>query len=277
MLLTFEESALLSELEARPTLADLSEKLRKDPSVISRDLKKISEKAPVVEKINGRWVLTELGTHMAIWAKKVATEQDEILRRTTTLTIATTREFASRILANNFEGFLDSNVRFKIISCEEGVEESILKGIADIGLDCGRPHDPGIAFKQVIEEKIITVASVGFIKSKKIKDISQCNEEDFLHYTRLNPLQGKNIDVKKAMIASNDIAVLRNLLKKDLGWSTLPYYAVKDEIDKKEMSIIKDGEVKGYKFGVWWLRGRDSLQDRVKKAEIWLGKQKLDF
>ncbi len=275
MLFTFDESELLSELEKNPTLMDLAEKLKKDPSVISRQLKRVSEKAPVIEKINGRWMLTELGKNMALWAKKIAIEQDEILGRDYSLTIATTREFASRILAQNFETFLGGPVKYKIITCEDGIEASLLNGTADFGFDCGRPQDPGVSFKQIIEEEIVTVASSKFLKKHKITSLTDLSEESFIHYTRLRPLHAKNINVKKSLVSSNDLAVLRTLLMQDLGWATLPYYAIQEEVKNKTLQIISGGEIKGFKFGVWWLRGRDSLLPAIKMAEEWLKNQEL--
>jgi DNA-binding transcriptional LysR family regulator len=275
MVFTFEESELLSELEKNPTLMDLAEKLKKDSSVISRQLKRISEKAPVIEKINGRWMLTELGKSMALWAKKIAIEQNEILGRDYSLTIATTREFASRILAKNFENFLTSSTRYKIITCEDGIEASLLNGTADFGFDCGRPQDPDISFKQIIEEEIVTVASTKFLKKHKIKTLADLSEETFIHYTRLRPLLTKNINVKKSLVSSNDLAVLRTLLVQDLGWATLPFYAIQEEILDKTLQIIPGGDIKGFKFGVWWLRGRESLLPKVKEAQEWLQSQRL--
>jgi DNA-binding transcriptional LysR family regulator len=277
MLFSFEESALLGELKSRPTLEMLSQKLRKDASVISRDLKRISEKAPVIEKINGRWVLTELGSDIALWSKKIAMEQSEILGKDYSLTIATTREFASRILAKGFGQLSKDGIRYKIMTCENGIEDAILKGEADFGFDCGRPEDPSISFKQIIQEDIVTVASTKFIKAQKLKNFDDVTEDDFLYYSRLTPLQCKNIDVMKARISSNDIAVLRSLILDHQGWSTLPYYAVKEEIDQNKLAVIPGGDIRGYKFGVWWLRGRDSLSKRVKEAEEWLGSQELSI
>lgn len=275
MIFTFEESHLLSELEQGPTLNELSLRLKKDPSVISRDLKRVSEKAPVIEKINGRWALTPMGQHMALWAKKVLIEQNEILGRNYTLTIATTREFASRILAKNFNFFVKDSVRFKIITCEEGIEEALLKGMADFGFDCGRPEDPMIAFKSIIEEEVVTVVSTQYLKKNKTKKIADLCEAEFIYYSRLNPLQCKNINVKNAKVASNDIAVVRALVLDHHGWSTLPYYAVKDEVQSKQLAIIRGGEIKGFRFGVWYLRGRESILPWVKQAEVWLASQAL--
>lgn len=275
MLFTFEESSLLSELELNPTLQELSHKLRKDPSVISRDLKRISEKAPVIEKINGRWALTKMGSNMALWAKKIQIEQNEILGRDYSLTIATTREFASRILAPGFDYFLKESVRFKIITCENGIEEALLKGSADFGFDCGRPQDPGISYRPIIEEEIVTVLSTELSKKLKQLKMLELEEKDFLYYSRLSPLQCKNINVNNAKVSSNDIATIRALCVNGHGWATLPYYAVKEEIDSRKLKIIRGGEIKGYKFGVWCLRGRDSLAPWVKKAEQWLLTQAL--
>lgn len=275
MILNFEECALLVELESRPTLEALSKKLAKDASVISRDLKRMSEKAPVIEKINGRWVLTRTGQELSSWAKRILIEQSEILERDYTLTIATTREFASRILAINFDTFLKNPVRFNIMTCENGIEEAILKGQADFGFDCGKPQDPLITYKQIIEEQIVTVASNTFVKKNKIKKMDDLKTEDFLFYSRLSPLHCKDIDVKNAKVTSNDISVIRSLIKEDLGWATLPYYALAKEIQNNEFTIIRGGEIKGYKFGVWWLRGRESLMPWIQESQEWLSKQDL--
>lgn len=275
MILNFEECALLVELESNPTLGELSKKLAKDTSVISRDIKRMSEKASVVEKINGRWVLTKKGQELSTWSKRILIEQSEILKKDYTLTIATTREFASRVLASNFDDFLKQSARFKIISCEEGIEEALITGKADFGFDCGKPQDPGISFRPVIEEQIVTVASSAYLKKNKVKRIEDLNNEDFLFYSRIHPLPSKDLNVKNAKVISNDIAVIRSLILANQGWATLPYYALTNEILAKKCSPIPGGEIKGYKFGVWWLRGRESLGPWIQEAQAWLSKQDL--
>ena len=52
----------------------------------------------LIEKINGRWLLTENGNKLYLWAKKAISEQSYIEEQKKVLRIGTTREFASRIL-----------------------------------------------------------------------------------------------------------------------------------------------------------------------------------
>ena len=52
LLLAFEESEGLGRL---------AEKMARDPSVVSRNLQRLAELAPVLEKVRGRWELTPLG------------------------------------------------------------------------------------------------------------------------------------------------------------------------------------------------------------------------
>lgn len=168
---------------------------------------------------------------------------------------------------------MNRSVRFKIMTCEEGIESALIKGQADFGFDCGRPHDPAVAFKQIIEEEIITVASPKYLRQHKIKNAGDLTEKEFVYYSRLRPV--RNLDVSKAHLASNDIAVIRSLVLNHYGWATLPFYAVKDELEANKLSAVNSGEIKGFKFGVWWLRGRESLLPWVKEAEGWLSQQDL--
>lgn len=50
--------------ERCPGLSDLARYLAKDPSVISRNLQRLAESQPVIQKLKGRWALTPLGINV---------------------------------------------------------------------------------------------------------------------------------------------------------------------------------------------------------------------
>lgn len=59
--LTTDQLELLHAFAESQGLMELAEMLHKDQSVVSRNLQKLAESAPVIEKVNRRWQITELG------------------------------------------------------------------------------------------------------------------------------------------------------------------------------------------------------------------------
>lgn len=56
-----EQLKLLIHFEAAESLLELAQLLHKDQSVVSRNLQSLADVAPVIEKVNRRWMLTDLG------------------------------------------------------------------------------------------------------------------------------------------------------------------------------------------------------------------------
>ena len=61
---TDREAELLLAFETHSSLDALSKKYSRDITVISRTLKRIASKADVLDKIGGRWRLTDLGRRL---------------------------------------------------------------------------------------------------------------------------------------------------------------------------------------------------------------------
>ncbi|MBC7429111.1 MAG: hypothetical protein H7336_10895 [Bacteriovorax sp.] len=101
------------------------------------------------------------------------------------VTIASTREFTSRILMlkkNYLTG--DNETTVSIKSSDNGIERLLLSGQADFGFDCGRPTDPLIAHKTVAKESFALVASKEYIKKNKVRNKTDLNDADYLHTPR---------------------------------------------------------------------------------------------
>lgn len=73
-LLASDQLELLLAFAAAPSLAALAEVMAKDASVISRQLTRLADTAPVIEKVNGRWTLTPLGEVINVRSAAFVTE-----------------------------------------------------------------------------------------------------------------------------------------------------------------------------------------------------------
>lgn len=76
---TTEQLELLMAFEEARGLADLSEVLHKDPSVVSRNLQRLSEIAPVIVKENRKWQITKLGKELNKESKKFSIAVHDLL------------------------------------------------------------------------------------------------------------------------------------------------------------------------------------------------------
>lgn len=279
-ILTNDESEILLAFENHPSIEKLSIVLRKDISNISRALKKIHEKLPVVEKQNNRWQLTELGKKLNQNTRDAIQFQQTLLKQQTYLKIGTNREFASHILGERFSEIqsLLPDTQLRICAFEEGTEKALLDGVIDIGIDCERPFSPDIAYKLLLPEKIVLVCSAEFkkINALEIKQ-NRIFELPHLLCDRLSPdhllkKQDYHLNIKASF---NDIATTRSACVAGQGWALLPQYSVQHELDKKKLVLV-DVDIKGESsYGVWWLRSRKYLEPQIENLKNWLRKVKI--
>lgn len=274
------ECTLIMALEETKTLQELSQALKRDPSVLSRQINKIVEKYPLAEKISGRWTLTPLGRRIAEWTRRTSFEQSELLNARTHVRIGSTREFSARILAPQLQNIQKDFPRsfFSIESFERGVEDNLLNGQVDIALDCGRPNEPNISFKRITPEPMVIVAQKKFWEKNKVKSKNDLITLPYYRYARMNFEKvlelSQNLENPKCLF--NDIASMREaLLCDEEVWSLFPRYTVLRELENKSLSVsslkIKSQE----SFGVWSLRSRSDLKNIVLYFETWLKRQNL--
>jgi len=79
--LTSDQLELLLAFEASAGLAELATAMRRDPSVVSRNLQRLAEDAPVIAKQSGRWVMTEAGRSINETTRKFLAEVGRALPR----------------------------------------------------------------------------------------------------------------------------------------------------------------------------------------------------
>lgn len=278
--LSAEEAELLMEFESQPSLTELAKQIGRDHSIVARMLKRVSEKFPVVEKKAGKWTLTDMGRQLNNCTRSAIAQQAAILSAHSILRIGTNREFSSRILAPDFATLqkLFPNTELHINSYEAGSEQALLGGLIDIGIDCDRPYDPEIAYKLVVAEPIVAVASKAFAKKYKT-EITKGEYIGLPHLMceRLHPdkILFKSDNQMQVLGRFNDIASTRAACSGGVGWALLPRYAVADELNEGSLIQI-DKELFGKsKYGVWWPRRRAYLKDAAESLIEWLSKKDL--
>lgn len=269
----------LAAFETAGSIAKLAELTKRDISVVSRQLQRIAKAAPVLEKQQGRWRLTALGLRLSHWTQDAATTQRRILEQQTVLRIATTREFAARVLAPRLAQFLEKreDVALSIIASEDGVERLLLEGRADVGFDCGSPVEPAIRFKTVTDEAFSVVAAKAFIAKHKVKRPADLLPLPHLQYQRASApkVMQLSYDVPHVLASFNDIATIREAAIAGLGWAVLPTYAIRRELDAGTLRAMPGWKIRNERFGIWWLRERTDMQPWIQRATVWLGKQQL--
>jgi DNA-binding transcriptional LysR family regulator len=277
--LSSEQCELLATFEIAGTLSGLATLLAKDVSVVSRQLQRVARTAPVLEKTQGRWRLTSLGHQINAWTHDVCTSQKTILKQRAVLRIASTREFASRVLAPNLAELLgeETSSLVSVATWEDGVEKILLSGGADLGFDCGRPTDPSVRFKTVQSEAFVVVASPAFLQRHPVKKTNDVLELPHLQYQRASAsrLLSLSCEVPNVLAVFNDVASVREACVAGLGWTVLPLYAVRRELHATQLTLLPGWNIHPEQFGVWWLRGQSAIEPWVQRAIEWLGQNSL--
>jgi LysR family transcriptional regulator, glycine cleavage system transcriptional activator len=277
-LLTSKECELLLVFEHKGSLEELSLTLHKDISVISRNLKQIAEKSPLLEKHHGKWTLTEKGKALNRWTKEAIMNQRLAVEQQRSIKIATTREFANRILLPTITSLVEEKqYSVSIIASDSGIEDILLAGNADFGFDCGRPYSPNIAYKRLISERFVVVAAPSFIVDYHISTFADLPQSQHLKFVRSEgAVWDMDTEPRCHLFGTfNDMANIREACLLGYGWAIIPFYMVKKEVANGLLSVIAGRQFPEQKFGLWWLRDRRNLSDWLAKATSWLLQQDL--
>ncbi len=278
--LSSDQCEILCALDACKSIGALAEFLKRDPSVVSRQLKRIAEAAPVLEKIQGRWAITPIGHQVILWTKNSSTALSRIFKKKTVIRLGATREFASRVICPQIKTFLNetsNGTELVLNTYETGIEEALLCGEIDFGFDCGRPRDPLVQFKLVAQENFGVFGSPAFFRSKTPKTLNDLLSLPNLQYHRIPTSRYLRLasEVPNVVGYFNDLAAIRVTCCAGLGWAILPEYAVRREVKAGLLTRVDLERVRGDKFGVWWLRGARTHEDTIQRAIGWLVRQNL--
>lgn len=262
---TLEFELLIAFMEGQSVQA-AARALGKDPTVVSRMIQGIQERFPLFEKRDKKWRLADLGVSMAELAKAQASESARRLNERRTLTIATTPEFAMRMLPRFFTKNHPS-IRYEVMASHSSVEGILLKGWADVGIECGRPQSPLIRFKQVAPETLV----IAYPEKWGGMDADALLSRPYLEFTRLpaHEILGLSENLPETYFRSNSVGFLRELVRKGLGWTIVPRYSV---LPGERLRTFPIRSPRPEKFGVWWSRQKplppEILTDLGRKLSL---------
>lgn len=278
--LSSADCELLLEFEMASSLHVLADRFGRDHSIVSRHLKRIADEFAVVEKLGGKWVLTDLGRKLNEVTRESILLQASVLGSHSILRIGTNREFAARILAPDLAAVqkLFPKTQIEIKTFEHGAESALLQGRIDLAIDCGRPMAPDVAYKLVLDEPIDAVASKAFVKKHR-GSIATGKVFTLPHLLcdRLHPDKILEFTENPTVIAAmfNDIATTRAACLGGAGWALLPRYAIQAELDSGQLVVLQPEIMKSSKYGVWWPRSRRQLKGLAEHLIQWLQSKHL--
>ncbi len=279
MPISSEDCELLLEFSKAESLAALAKAVGRDISVVSRKLQRLAATVPVLEKQQSRWVITPLGKEIVQWTRDAVVSQSRLLERPHSLRIATTREFAARVLAPALPQLSKKlpKIEFEIYSFEEGTEEALLQGNIDFAFDCGRPTNPDIRFRLLAREEVGLVASPAFLRAHPITKAENLFQAPHLEFLRLKPTRYLKLhaQVENRVARFNDIGACRSAAVAGAGWTLLPVYAVREELQQGKLKRLEFFTVEQENFGLWWLRDRISLKPYLDIFAEWLKNAQL--
>jgi DNA-binding transcriptional LysR family regulator len=274
-LLSESEAEVLLYFEKHPSLEAVAQAMGRDPTVISKLLKRISEKVSVLTKQGGRWVLTDQGRRLNQVTRDYLLAQQAVIEKKILIRVGTNREFGVRILSRDiqrFQKFLSPAV-ISLHLYESGVESALLTGEIDIGFDCGKPFSPEISYKLLANETILPVASPQFIKQHQLNPkIVELTNLPHVFCQRLKPdrVMGANFSEINVEISTNDIGSARELCIEGVGWAMLPQYAIQEELESKKLIVLGRKKYQDERYGVWTMRERKHLLPYFQHACDWL-------
>lgn len=275
MLLNSDDCELLVAFELGGSIEKTGQLLGKDASGVSRQLLRISQICPAVEKQAGKWTLTQVGRSLSASIREFNRLQKQLASAKSVLRIGTNREFGSRLLGPNLESLSSrfQNSHISIMTFESGTEEALIHGKIDVSFDCERPIDPKIGFKHLLSDSIVAVCSPRFVKahglslkSEKLFDLPHllC---DRLYPHRLI----QNITEVRSAFSFNDIATARAACVAGNGWALLPKYSVQQELKNNLLVKVEEKMWSTTKYGIWWSRDRFTDPKTIKILSDWLG------
>lgn len=247
--LSTSELELLNSFALHPSANEVAKKLNRDVTVVTRMIQNIQTRYPLFRKKNNRWVLSDLGNSIAILTQSHLLALQKNLDEISYLRIATTPEFAARVVPELLHRF-PIPMQFEVIVSEFGVESQLLSGKANLGFDCGRPYSPLIRFKRLLPETIALVTPAGWSKIPR----SQVIERNCVEFTRL-PLAAclkAPETLASPFLRTNSIALAREMVLKENCWSILPLYTIQNEIQEKTIFAEELDPGAQENFGLWW-------------------------
>lgn len=263
-IISSEECLILTALAKTSSLREAARLLGCDAGGLLRKVQYLGEQHGVVQKINGKWVLTQEGVALVGWTQESIARQKELLESNLTIRIATTTWLAEQVLIPGVEHLKKSIPKLQkvqFINPEKNFEKSLLEADCDFAVVCHPPNDPSIAHSQIRDEPWSIVMSRFLAEKHQLKPhtmtIEDLQDIPFVHHQDLNPesFLPRDFAIQQSSFSANNLISIRSALVHNLGWSFVPKALVLNDLESKHLFSFDPHLKMDRKICVWWARG----------------------
>lgn len=269
-----DDCLILVALQQSSTLRGAAEWLHCDAGGLLRKIQRIAKEHGLLAKTDGKWKLTQEGQAVAAWTQESILSQQEVLRSSIHLRIASTAWFAEQVLipaSHDLQKLFGGRAQIQYLTPDQGLEKSLLSGECDFVVACHAPENPSIAHKQLQPELWSLVMAPSRLKrSSRSLTVEDLREIPLVRHRELNPAvflsEELGYDPVVSLTFDNLIGV-RSAVINGLGWSLVPKALVSDDLKLRRLIEVPVKIQMDRKVCVWW--PRNSHSERKQHAAIY--------
>ncbi|MDQ3062921.1 MAG: LysR family transcriptional regulator [Acidobacteriota bacterium] len=238
-----------------------SEQLFLTQSAVSHQIKALEAEFGVPLFIRGKRgvLLTDAGKTALLYAIKILDEAEEmrefVAGRERALAgrvrVAAATQALVYLFAPLFEDFMDAfeavELVFRTTVSTEQTVEDILNGVADVGFASLAVYSPNLEVAELFEDELVLLAGKKHkLAQKEEVSVRQLERERWILFERGSSIRRatddffkrENIEPETAL-ESNDTYFIKIMIEHGLGVSLLPVWAVREEIGRGELTLVK--------------------------------------
>ena len=238
-----------------------SEQLFLTQSAVSHQIKALEEDFGVPLFIRGKRgvILTDAGKTALKYAIKILDQAEEMREIVAgrekaiagRVRVAAATQALVYLFAPLFEDFMDAFESVELIfrttvSTEQTVED-ILNGVADVGFASLNIYSPNLEVTELFQDELVLVVGKKHKLAQKDEiSIRQLMSERWILFERGSSIRRATDDFFKrkkiepeTALESNDVYFIKIMIEHGLGVSLLPSWAVTEEIERGDLSLVK--------------------------------------
>lgn len=277
-----DDCLITLEFRDSASLRDVAARLNCDPSALVRKVQRIASEHGLLEKVKGRWVLTQKGHLLNRWTEDSLMSQKKLLDSKPQMRIGTTMWLSEQVIVPYYfclNKATEDRYNWMILTPNRSFETELIEGTCDYVITCGAPVDPLIAYKRILPEEWVLIAPKAWQKDFKKADddgiFERLLNKPFVRHYDMNPQEFLNLpeQVQNISITVDNMIGIRSAVSKGYGWSVIPRLAVLNELQNQEIIEIPHSKLKNLKsnhLSLWWLRSRKEPQQLSAKIQQWL-------
>lgn len=277
-----EDCLVLKALKDSSSLREAAKRLNCDPAGIARRIRKIADSHHLVQKIDGRWKLTQQGLELVKWTERSIQSQAQAVYGKESVRLACATWFANSLVyprINTLIKSFENEVSFKISTYHHDIEKSLIGGELDFVICCHPPFAPEISHKRIFPEKWRIV-----VPSSWKQDLIKKSDTEILNYLGTRPFvkhEDLNLDFflpelvtdrKESPITVDNVLAVKDLIQQEIGWSIFPEIVFYNEKPKSDFLLLDYPiHTKDRYICLWWSRDQDKHNRQTRNKIVnWL-------